>query len=185
MGLFNMLKKKKTAAQGSQTTAPANASSGEILDDVTFIRDIKHISANSWHQYDVLLEARGYGWNMMIGWADYMAQADLEHISQVTAGSLGTQATDITASYSANGGQCSRTPELETEKGMLSIAGMSRGLKAPMKIVWINQSRMLRLFTIIDDELLIRKYAETVIRRTFGTSDAMKLAKPIPEEKRV
>ena len=30
--------------------------------------------------------------------------------------------------------------------------------------------------------VLIKKYVETVIRRTFGTKDAMKLAKPIPKE---
>ena len=36
--------------------------------------------------------------------------------------------------------------------------------------------------TMLDDEVLIKKYVETVIRRTFGTKDAMKLAKPIPKE---
>lgn len=49
-----------------------------------------------------------------------------------------------------------------------------------MKIVWFNQTKILRFFTIIDDDTLIKKYAETVVRRTFGTPDAMKLAKPIP-----
>ena len=31
---------------------------------------------------------------------------------------------------------------------------------------------------LLDDEELMRRYAETVIRRSFGTPDAMKLAKP-------
>ena len=45
-----------------------------------------------------------------------------------------------------------------------------------------NQTQILRFFTIIDNEELVKKYAETVIRRTFGTENEMKLGKPIPEE---
>ena len=65
--------------------------------------------------------------------------------------------------------------------GILSIAGISKTLKAPMKIVWINQTKVLRFFTSVDNDLLIKKYVETVIRRTFGTENAMKLGKPIPD----
>ncbi|MBP3321429.1 MAG: hypothetical protein J6M12_03660 [Clostridia bacterium] len=151
------------------------------LDDITFIRDLKHLSVGPWHQYDILLAARGYGWDMMKEWADYMADADLEQISQVTVGGLGAKETDITQSYIACGGRCQSTPELETERGILSVAGMSRTLKAPMKIVWINQTQVLRFFTLVDDELLIKRYAETTVRRTFGTQDAMKMGKPIPK----
>lgn len=50
-----------------------------------------------------------------------------------------------------------------------------------MKIVWINQTQVLRFFTFVVDELLIKKYVETMIRRTFGSDNAMKLGKPIPE----
>ena len=110
-----------------------------------------------------------------------MAEADLEFISEVTAGSLGAQGKDITASYSSNGSKCKSTPELYTEMGVLSVAGMSKALKAPMKIVWINQTQVLRFFTLSDDELMLKKYIETMVRRTFGTEDAMKLGKPIPE----
>ena len=66
--------------------------------------------------------------------------------------------------------------------GFLSIAGFSKTLKAPTKIVWMNQTRVLRLFTLVDNDLLIKKYVETVVRRTFGTENAMKLGKPIPNE---
>ena len=182
MGLFNVFKKKKAATQNSQTTASVNIAPENTPDDITFIQDVKHISAGSWHQYDILLAVRGYGWDMMIDWADYMAQADLDHISQVTVSSLvGAQEKDITKSYLKHDNRCSQTPKLKTEMGTLSVAGISKTLKAPMKIVWINQTRVLRFFTLIDDELLIKKYAETVIRRTFGTENEMKLAKPIPE----
>lgn len=160
-----------------------NISSPEVLIDVTFIRDIKHIPAGPWHQYDILLAARGYGWEQMLDWADYMAQADLDHITQVTVSSLvGEKEKDITESYLKNGGKCGKTAVLKTEKGTLSIAGISKTLKVPVKIVWFNQTRVLRFFTLADDELLMTKYVETVIRRTFGTENAMKFARPIPKE---
>ena len=64
---------------------------------------------------------------------------------------------------------------------LLAIGGISRTLMMPVKIVWFNQTRVLRFFTPVDDEILLTKYIETVIRRTFGTKDAMKLAKPVPD----
>lgn len=159
----------------------SSISPDEYLDDVTFIRSMRHITNGIWHQYDVLLAARGYGWDMMKDWADYMCEADLEQISQVTAGSLGVQEKDFTASYLSSDGKCKNTPELSVEMGMLSVAGVSKTLSAPMKIVWINQTQVLRFFTFVSDDLLIKKYVETTIRRTFGTEHAMKLGKPIPE----
>lgn len=152
----------------------------EYLNDITFIKAMSHASAGEWQQYDVVLDARGYGWDTMKEWADYMASADLEHISQVEAGILGGEKQDVTSSYADHGGRCQQTPELNPEQGMLSIAGFSRTLKAPVKIVWINQTQKLRFFTTTADELLIRQYVETVIRRTFGTKDAMKLGNPKP-----
>lgn len=180
MGLFDMFHRKPDAA-ASEPVAAAKAESDEYLDDITFIQEIKHIPADPWHQYDVLLAARGYSWNTMIDWADDMAQADLDAVSQVTTGSLGIQEKDITRSYQNNGGKGAQTPELRVEMGILSVAGISRTLKAPMKIVWINQTRVLRFFTFVDDEALMKKYVETVIRRTFGTENAMKVGKPIPK----
>lgn len=153
----------------------------EYLSDITFIKDMKHTMVGAWHQYDVLLAARGYGWDMMKEWADYMATSDLGNISQVTISSIGSPEMDITKSYSHNGCRCVKTPELNIEKSMLSIAGLSKTLNAPMKIVWFNQTRALRFFTFVNDELLIKKYVETTIRRTFGTADTMKLGKPIPD----
>ena len=153
----------------------------EYLDDVTFIREMKRVPCGAWQQYDVLLAARGYGWDMMKDWADYMSDADLEHISQVTVASPGAQEKDVTQPYADHGGKCKNTPALDVEMGMLSVAGMSKTLRAPMKIVWINQTKVLRFFTMTEDEVLMKKYVETMVRRSFGTKDAMKLAKPIPE----
>ena len=94
----------------------------------------------------------------MISSADYMAAADLENISQVTSGFIDSEDTDITELYKKSNCKCSETEELKNEAASLSVAG------------------------IVDDETLIKKYIETVIRRTFGTNDAMKLAKPIPKQ---
>ena len=135
MGMLNGFFKKKSttntgdilAEENKNESASLNASSAEFLDDITFIREVKHIAAKPWHQYDVLLDAMIYGWDMMIDWADYMAQADLEHISQVTtAFVIEAEDKDITESYLKNGGKCAQTPELKTEMGVLSIAGISK-----------------------------------------------------------
>ena len=67
---------------------------------------------------------------------------------------------------------------LSEERGTLGIGGYSDTLKGPVKVVWYNQTRVLRIFVQSDDETLVRRYAETVIRASFGTEDAMKLAKP-------
>lgn len=180
MGLFNIGKKKKVHCMKNSAKESVNVLADEYLEDITFIYEMKHTVFNSWHQYDVLLNARGYGWEMMKDWADYIAKADLENISQVTAGVFGAKEDDITASYLNNGGECKNTPELVPEMSMLSIAGISKILKAPMKIVWVNQTQVLKFFTLIDDELRVKKYVETMIRRTFGSKEEMLLGKPIP-----
>ena len=71
---------------------------------------------------------------------------------------------------------------IKEEYASLGISGRSRTLNDSVKIVWFNQTRILRIFTPINDETLITKYAETIIRRTFGTPDAMRLAKPVTQD---
>lgn len=155
-------------------------SADSYLEDVTFIKAIKHtvLPGNVWHQYDVLLDAGNYGWDYMKDWADYMAEADLENVSQVETGTLGGSKQNVTESYTAHDGRCGKTPELDTEQGLLSIAGISKIWKAPVKIVWLNQTKALRFFTTQENILKMQKYAETAVRRSFGTENAMKLGKP-------
>ena len=159
------------------TENPAS-NSDDMLADYTYIRDMKCIVNGPWHQYDVMIAARGYGWDTMISWADYMVTADFSSIDQVTAGDLGRE-SELTEAFHANDNKILGMKEIETEQGALSIAGNSISLKAPMKIVWFNQTQLLRFFTILPDEDRIRRYAETVIRRTFGTPDAFKLGIPL------
>lgn len=174
MGMFDLFKKKHTEKEMHKPQHVVNISADEYLDDRTFIEDIKHFQNGAWHQYDCLLAVSGYDWNTMIEWADSIAESDLKHISQVTTGSLGEQEYDIIESYNKNNGKCAKTPELKNEMGVLSLAGISQTLKLPMKIVWFNQTRILRFFTLVDDDILIRKYIETIIRRSFDTENAMK-----------
>lgn len=146
----------------------------EYLNDMTYIQEVKRYSG-LFQQYDILLAAGGYGWDYMKSSADYMASADLLDVQQVTMQSVsGAEENNITKAYKSIG-TCMGLPE----NGVLSMAGISKVLNAPVKVVWFNQTRMLRVFSTIDDEVLIRKYTETLIRRTFNTSDAMKLGKPL------
>ena len=183
MKLFNKTKKEKNTEQNipaAKNEETDTKLSDEYLDDITYIQDMKQTQSGAWYQYDVLLAANGYGWEYMLSSADYLAEADLEGISEVQTGDMNMPKTDVTDAFAKNGNKCTTLPELSTERGVLSVAGLSKALRAPAKIVWINQTRVLRLFTIFDDEQLIRRYFETMVRRTFGTKDAMKLGKPLP-----
>ncbi|MBE7050059.1 MAG: hypothetical protein E7394_04730 [Ruminococcaceae bacterium] len=146
--------------------------------NVPIIESIEHTHIGPWHQYDILLSIVGYGWDDMIEWADYVAGADLENVTQVTVSSLGEQETDITKSYLENDCKCSKMPELNIEKGVLSIAGNSLNLKSPVKIVWINQTRVLRIFSIIDNEIFIIKYIADIIKRSFAKKNTSEPIKP-------
>ena len=185
--MFNFFKSKKNKVDkqdanevikdvNSQTTEE------ETIDDISFIKEMKHIRSGVWQQYDILLAAQGYGWEMMVGWAAYMESADLDAISTITVSELANMpSTELIDEYRKITGGLKSFKELSRERGMLAIGGISRTLKMPVKIVWFNQTRVLRFFTPVDDEILLTKYIETVIRRTFGTKDAMKLAKPVPD----
>ncbi|WP_455679332.1 hypothetical protein [Streptococcus sp.] len=167
MGLLDLFRKKKEVV------------ANDVLDDDSYIQEIRHSSQEAWHQYDVLLAARGYGWDAMVDWANYMSEADLMNISTVTYSALpGSKEVECIESFRQNGNDFSKMIELKDEQSSLAIGGESKILKVPVKIVWFNQTRTLRFFTLfLDDEKLMERYIETMIRRTFSTPDAMKLAK--------
>lgn len=167
--IMNRRKQKKEAAEA-------------VIDDVSYIQEIKHLSGKvgfvTWQQYDILLAAQKYGWETMVDLAAYLETADIDHIDSLTVADLpDEQSTELVHVYKQSKGGLKTFDKLAEERGMLSIAGHSRALKDSVKLVWFNQTNVLRLFTLKNDETLIRRYVETVIRRTFGTKDAMKLAK--------
>ena len=163
--MFNNLKKK-------------NKPEYEI-DDLSYIQEMAHSKLGNWEQYDVLLAARGYGWDTILDWADYMAQEDVDNISKAAFSVMpGMGEKDFLSEYKQSG-SFSQTGVLKNEYGLLTIGGMSKRLRAPVQIIWLNQTRSLRFFTIVKDEVLMTRYIETMIRKTFNTPDEMKLAKPI------
>lgn len=165
MGLFDFVKKKE-----------------EVLDDISFIREMR-CYRESWIQYDFLLAASGYGWDYMVGSADYMSMADLDNIGTISVSPIaGGEAREYIEAYKASGYSIKDMDVLKNEAGALGVGGISRVVKAPVKIVWFNQTRTLRIFSPVDDEDLFLRYAETVIRRTFGTDAAMKKYKPVPKQ---
>lgn len=157
-------------------------SADTMLDDTSYILEMKHLYGKvrfvTWQQYDILLATQPYGWDTMVDWAAYMESADIDKIDSIIVGDLNVDnGIELAHVYNQNKGGLKNYERLKEECGMLSIAGHSRTLNDSVKIVWYNQTRVLRLFTHINDETLIKKYVETVIRRTFGTKDSMKLAK--------
>ena len=127
------------------------------------VRAVKHSPVGRWHRYDVML-ASGYGWETMLAWADYMTASDLVSVSEVTVGEADVGDRNVTASYRRYGEKCADTPEMQTEQGLLSVAGWSRRLKVPLKMIWYNQTNALCFFTPVKkSKRRMRRYAETIV----------------------
>ena len=154
------------------------------IDDVSYIHKMAKLPGdeNTWPQYDILLLSQRYGWDYALDWADYMACTDLHNVTHAMMGGLDGEGYDISDSYISHGGRCATTPELQSEAAWMAIGGISEELNVPIKIVWLNQTKVLRFMTPLEDDWKLIKYAETMARRTFGTADSMKPAKPIPKE---
>ena len=171
----------------AKTRAKADNEPETMLDDISYIQEIKHPHGNAgnvvWQQYDILLAAQHYDWWTMVDWAAYMESADINMIESVVVADLAEAiGTELVHVYNQDKVGLKNFEKLKEEQARLSIYGHSHTLNSSVQIVWFNQTRVLRVITLIDDEVLIKKYVETVIRRTFGTKDAMKLAKPIAKE---
>jgi len=171
----------------AKTRAKADNEAETMLDDISYIQEIKHLHENAgnvvWQQYDILLAAQHYDWETIVDWAAYMESADINMIESVIVADLAEAiGTELAHVYNQNKVGLKNFEKLKKEKARLSIYGHSHTLNSSVQIVWFNQTRVLRVITHIDDEIYITKYVETLIRRTFGTKDAMKLAKPIPKK---
>ena len=181
--IYALIESKRYA----KTKAKAADEADTMLDDVSYIQEMEHLHGNVgivvWQQYDILLAAQHYGWETMVDWAAYMESADIDKIDSIVVGDLNqNDGIELAHVYNQNKVGLKNFEKLKEEHARLSIAGHSRTLNDSVKIVWFNQTRVLRVFALINDETLITKYVETLIRRTFGTKDAMRLAKPIPKE---
>lgn len=165
MGLLDIFKSKENA-------------DSDIIDDMSYIAELKHFEG-PWNQYDFLLASQGYGWDYILDSADYMTNAELENIGTVSISKiLGANEEELVSEYKAEG-SIKNMKSLSEEAGALGLGGMSKIIGGPVKIVWLNQTRVIRIFTPKNDEDLLTRYAESIIRRNFGTKDAMKKARPV------
>ncbi len=157
----------------------AEDTSSDYLDDLSYIQDIRHIGNGAWHQFDFQLAARGYGWDYMVDSAQYMITSDLSQIGTVAVTGGDGSSLELVTEYKNCRGDITKMPTLQREFGTLGVGGVSGTLGCLTKIVWINQTQTLRIFVFgMEDEDKMERYAETVIRRTFGGKDAMKKARP-------
>lgn len=140
----------------------------------TYIHAVSHVQCGVWHQYDILLKTTIYGWEYMLNWADYMAGSDMKQMDRVTISEAGKGDIDITGEFMA-GQRIPELPSVREEHASLGIAGTSNMARGPVKIVWFNQTRMLRIFTATRNDDFILKYVDTMVARSFGTKDQMKL----------
>ena len=167
MGLFDLFKGKG---------APSVELEG-MLDDYTWLEEMKHSVNGSWHMYDVSFFAGGYDWNYIKDSAEYMIQNDLTKVVEVKIAD--TADHNITEEFLQTGSLLT-TPSMDTERRVISVAGFSKVLDKNMMIIWIANARVMKFITDFDDETLIKKYAETLLRKNFGTENEMKMGKPVP-----
>lgn len=172
---YRFIKKNKVTIKKEQVWP------SEVLDDFSYVQYIKHEKQELLNLYTVLIDARGYGWDDMKSWADYMYINDIKKLKSVQISELHTKPKELLDKKIK---KVSELKDLNIEHNSLSIAGDSTTLREFVQISWFNQTRIMKILTKSDDLELMKRYAETVIRRTFNTKDAMKLAK-VSEEKRI
>lgn len=156
-----------------------NNAQEDYIDDLSFIKEMKHSKAGAFEQYDILIDARIYGWETILIWADYLLKTDIDHLSSMTfVGIPGGEELELIEKYKESGQDILHFDFLNHEGSAFSVAGSSRVLNDMVKIVWFNQTKTLRFFCLTKDETTVRKYLETICRKNFGTPDEMKLARP-------
>lgn len=160
----------KSATQAA-TNPSAQAATQSAAEAVSYIEDMKQLAFKMgdivWQQYDILLATRGYGWDDIIEAADYLASADMDYIDSISTSSPTEETEELVHAYRQSKGSLKDLSLLAEEKGSLGLAGHSRKFDRSLKIVWYNQTRVLRIFSMFDDAALIRKYVETMMQRAF------------------
>ena len=147
--------------------APNQSKTNALVDDDrSYINAIQHRQRGPFHIYGVLMVA-AYGWDYMVSTANYLAEVDLEKIQ------VWVKDKNITKDYNRVG-NIKDMSSLKQEQANLGIAGVSKTLNLSIRIYWFNQTGILEITTAKNDAVMIAKYAETVIRRTFNTDSAMK-----------
>ncbi len=134
-----------------------------------YIQSVNHKTLEKWHQYDIQLTSR-YGWDYILASASFVSQADLNGADSVTkTNHIGAKETE----YIHKVRECdniSSCPDLQAEASSLGVAGYSQNLGCPVKIVWFNQTNIVRIFTFDKEIKDIRPYMLCIINRFFPKS---------------
>ncbi len=148
------------------------------LEDISYLKTIMHCSNGPWQQYDIKLDARPYGWESMIYIMNELVNKDFKEVQTLTTTYvMGGNENELISEFRDCGNNVNEMKTLKREGSMLGIGGISKRIGV-VKVVLINQTNILRLFTWSEDKELLARYAETLIRGTFDTENEMKLGKP-------
>lgn len=164
----------------TQQSGTAGANKGEGPVDYSYICDVKCAESTKdypLHQYFITLTGN-YGWEYILSTADYVLKSDFPRLDQLCCGHLGGRQIDMTRQYDSSRG-LSALFDIRNEFGWLSIAGGSKRIGG-VRITWFNQTRNMKIELMVPDRDGAAAYAETIVRRTFGTADEMKLWPPEP-----
>lgn len=132
----------------------------------TRIVELKHIPGD-WHKYDIKLNF-GYGWGYILKSAAQLIQKDLLSVDTITAVDAKTrEAKGLIDAYNAAGQNLEECKEARTEAGAFAVGGNSSEFKLPTKVIWFNQTQVLRVFTIMEvSEQDVRNYVSKYILLT-------------------
>lgn len=130
-----------------------------------YITKIQHSKVDSWHVYDVRLTG-GMGWDYIMSSAQYVIDNDFSRLDGVSrAENLATKEKEFTDTVKAAGNTLADCPDLAREGSLLAVAGMSKSLNVALKISWINQTKILRIFTLVNINDLVEPYVNALVER--------------------
>lgn len=130
-----------------------------------YISKIQHSKNNNWHIYDVQLIS-GMGWDYILSSAQYVIDKDFSRLDGVSrAENLATAEKSCTEAVNAAGGILADCRQTSLEGSLLAVAGLSKSLNIPLKISWVNQTKILRIFTLTNINDLIEPYVNALIER--------------------
>ncbi len=151
----------------------------EMLDDTSFITGVSVIQTGKQFLYTFRITG-SYGWDYIRDSVDHLFTQDLEKGTiNLSVGDFDNY-TDITKNYKKGRKTGDASLEWARERGCAKIFGKSKSLKSFVSVIFYNQTQTLKLFLPLENKEIATAYIETLIRRSFGTPDQLKLAKPIP-----
>lgn len=153
-----------------------------------YITQIQHSKQEKWHIYDVQIVS-AMGWEYILTSAQYVMDRDFSRLDGVSrAESLATAEKACTDAVKAVGCKLADCDRTALEGSLLAVAGMSKSLGTAIKITWVNQTRIIRVFTLVNINDLIEPFINGLMGRKLpidGKKIVKKLAnKPSEKERR-